>query len=559
MAAFSPAATMAAKPHTAQTVQLTVIKVLCPSYTVVPSNKTPALFDETGGKYVAEDTSYQTVLTNPATDIPGICTLADGWDFQMFGDPGVSVPVGTPITTGADGAGTGATTISLDPTEIALAQTTGAPTGLWISEVKQPAVAAFGALRCFNDMSNGDNRENVQGIGSSSLHIYCISYDVLPPTTYHALADPTRILNTRDGTGGVTGPIASKSAKTFQVTGGVVPAGATAVTGNLTVTGQTSAGFLYIGPQATNNPTSSTLNFPVGDNRANAVTVGLGTGGKLSFTFVGHAGAHAHVIFDVTGYFTPNNTGATYHALTPARLLNTRDGTGGITGPIAIHSPKTFQVTGGVVPTGAVAVTGNLTVTGQTGAGYLFIGPVATVNPTSSTLNFPVGDNRANAVTVGLGAGGTLSFTYVAHAGSVAHVIFDVTGYFTADLTGAFFVPLTPARILDTRNTTGGVTGPVGPHSPKTFPVTGAGRVDAAAVAVTGNLTVTGQTGAGYLFLGPASTVNPTSSTLNFPVGDTRANAATVGLGGGALWFTFVGHPGTKTQALFDVSGYFTP
>jgi hypothetical protein len=39
---------------------------------------------------------------------------------------------------------------------------------------------------------------------------------------------------------------------------------------------------------------------------------------------------------------------------------------------------------------------------------------VATANPGSSTLNFPVGDNRANGVTVALGSGGTLSITYMA-------------------------------------------------------------------------------------------------------------------------------------------------
>jgi hypothetical protein len=83
------------------------------------------------------------------------------------------------------------------------------------------------------------------------------------------------------------------------------------------------------------------------------------------------------------------------------------------------------------VPSGAIAVTGNLTVTGQTSSGYLFIGPIATNDPTSSTLNFPVGDDRANAVTVALGGGGTLSITFVAPSnGPTAHAIFDVTGYF---------------------------------------------------------------------------------------------------------------------------------
>jgi hypothetical protein len=52
-------------------------------------------------------------------------------------------------------------------------------------------------------------------------------------------------------------------------------------------------------------------------------------------------------------------------------------------------------------------------------------------DPTSSTLNFPLGDDRANGGTVAIGPTGTLSITYVApSAGPIAHVIFDVTGYF---------------------------------------------------------------------------------------------------------------------------------
>ncbi len=62
------------------------------------------------------------------------------------------------------------------------------------------------------------------------------------------------------------------------------------------------------------------------------------------------------------------------------------------------HVHQTLTVWGaGGVPTGANAITGNLTVTGQTSGGYLFAGPDAADNPTSSTLNFPVGDDRANA------------------------------------------------------------------------------------------------------------------------------------------------------------------
>jgi hypothetical protein len=268
--------------------------------------------------------------------------------------------------------------------------------------------------------------------GEEILHVY---FDpgaaVQVPTTYHALS-PARVLDTRDGTG-LWGAFSSHVARTFGVTGhGGVPANAIAVTGNLTVTQQTSLGYLYIGPIAMNGPTSSTLNFPLGDDRANGVTVALGAGGTLSVTYAAPTlGPTAQVIFDVTGYFTPDTTGATYHALSPARVLDTRDGTG-LSGAFSSHVARTFGVSGhGGVPTNAIAVTGNLTVTEQTALGYLYVGPNAMNDPTSSTLNFPTGDDRANGVTVALGAGGTLSVTYVAVPGANAQVIFDVTGYFT--------------------------------------------------------------------------------------------------------------------------------
>ncbi len=372
-------------------------------------------------------------------------------------------------------------------------------------------------------------------------------------STYHAIT-PTRALDTRNGTGGLSGPFTNHAARTFTVSG--VPSNATAVTGNLTVTGQTSSGYLYIGPVATNNPTSSTLNFPAGDDRANAVTVALGAGGTLSITFVAPSnGPTAQAIFDVTGYFTPDTSGATYHPIAPTRALDTRSGTGGLSGPFTNHAARTFTVAG--VPAGATAVTGNLTVTGQTSSGYLYIGPVATNNPTSSTLNFPAGDDRANAVTVQLGAGGTLSITFVsATNGPSAQAIFDVTGYFTQDMTGATYVPLSPTRDLDTRSGTGGLSGPFTNHTARTFTVAG---IPSGATAVTGNLTVTGQTSSGFLFIGPAATNNPTSSTLNFPVGDDRANAVAVQLGtNGTLSITFVAPSnGPTAQAIFDLTGYF--
>jgi hypothetical protein len=398
---------------------------------------------------------------------------------------------------------------------------------------------------------------NASGTGwPSSPGVFVVP---LAGSTYHPLT-PARILDTRNGTG-LSGPFSNHVARTFQVTGrGGVPSNATAVTGNLTVTAQTSKGYLFIGPNAMNDPTSSTLNFPVGDDRANGVTVALGAGGILSVTFVAPApGPTTHVLFDVTGYFTTDASGSTYVPLTPTRILDTRNGTG-LSGPFSSHVARTFNVIGGVVPVNAMAVTGNLTVTGQTSPGYLYIGPTAMNNPTSSTLNFPVGDDRANGVTVALNPPGIVGITFVASAGTAtAHVVFDVTGYFVPMPTGSTFVALNPTRILDTRNGTGGLSGPFSSHAAREFHVSGVGVISANAMV--GNLTVTGQTSKGYLYIGPAPLNDPTSSTLNFPVADDRANGVTVALGaGGALSVTFVApNPGPTAHAIFDVTGYYMP
>jgi hypothetical protein len=121
---------------------------------------------------------------------------------------------------------------------------------------------------------------------------------------------------------------------------------------------------------------------------------------------------------------------ATYVPLAPSRLLDSRVGTG-LAGAFGANVPRTFAVAGqGGVPADAVAVTGNLTVVDQTAAGYVSLTPTPTAAPSTSTLNFPVGDIRANGVTVALGPDGSLAAVYQATAGSTVQVIFDVTGYY---------------------------------------------------------------------------------------------------------------------------------
>ncbi len=218
--------------------------------------------------------------------------------------------------------------------------------------------------------------------------------------------------------------------------------------------------------------------------------------------------------------------------------------------------PRTLSIAGANnIPAAARAITGNLTVVGQTRAGYLSITPNPTANPTTSTLNFPLGDTRANGVTVPLNGVGDLSIVYKASGGS-AHVLLDVTGYFLDGLAGMTFVPVDGSRILDTRFGVG-LSNQFVANTPRTWAVANQGGVGSDAKAIIGNVTVVGQTKAGYVSLTPTAQANPTTSTLNFPLGDTRANNFTIDLGGTSLSGVYKATAGSKTHLIVDVFGYY--
>jgi hypothetical protein len=377
---------------------------------------------------------------------------------------------------------------------------------------------------------------------------------------------PNRVLDTRPGiTIGLSGTFNHGVARSWQVAGfssGDIPVDALAVTGNLTVTNQTAGGYVSVTPAPNNNPASSTINFPVGDNRANNLTIPVNTNGKVSAVYRASPGRTTHLIFDVTGYYVAGTSETEFKTITPVRALDSRPGIGiGLSGPFQKDVPRQLVIDPADVPAAAVAISGNLTVTGQTGAGYLSIGPSNDSTPPTSNLNFPLGDTRANGFVSALGVPNDIYIVYKTTAPGVrsAHVILDITGYYINDPTGMQFFPLTPGRVMDTRNVPlSGLSGPFAANGPRRLDITGHWGAPLGARAVTGNLTVVNQTGAGYVSATLISEVNPTTSVLNFPLGDTRANGATLPLNaGGRSWFVYKAPAGRTTHLIFDLSGYF--
>jgi spore germination protein YaaH len=368
---------------------------------------------------------------------------------------------------------------------------------------------------------------------------------------------PTRFVDSRSGVGLGGGALTSGAARTFTLAGRLgVPSTAVAVAGTVTVVGETSPGYLSLGPSAATVSRSSVVNTPKGDVRAVGFTVKLGDGGSVAALWTGDGGSQAHLIIDVTGYFVPGSSGSTYVPLPPARLLDTRINTG-LAGSMVSGAPRSFAVAGfGGVPAGATAVTGNLTADLPGSSGYVAIGPSVSAAPAYSSLNVLKGDTRAAAVTVKLDAG-RLGLVWNGLPGARTHVVFDVTGYFIDGAGGATYHPLDPARVLDSR-VGNGLSGPFASKVTRTLQATGRGTVPLDAVAITAAATVVLPTSAGWLIAGPGGTPLGTTSTINVPKGDIRANGLTSRMGsGGTLGLVFQGSSGSAANVVVDVTGYF--
>ena len=121
---------------------------------------------------------------------------------------------------------------------------------------------------------------------------------------------PVRVLDTRASD--IVGDINDGASITVQVTGSiatvsegtktVVPSGASAITGNMTLVSTTSndyGGFATIYPCGT-RPDASNINFASGQTVANSVAVPLSASGTVCIYVFGTA----HVLLDVAGYYT---------------------------------------------------------------------------------------------------------------------------------------------------------------------------------------------------------------------------------------------------------------
>lgn len=246
-----------------------------------------------------------------------------------------------------------------------------------------------------------------------------------------------------------------------------------------------------------------------------------------------------------------------YHALAPARILDTRVGNGAPVGKVGPHTSLRLQVTGrgGVPSQGVSAVVLNLTVTEPTAGTFLTVFPANAQRPLASNLNVSAGQTLPNLVTVAVGADGGV---YIYNDQGSSHLVADVAGWYGdgTELGGARYHPVSPSRVLDTRKGNGAPAAPVGPGSAIDLQVTGRGGIPAAGVsAVVLNVTAADPSAASYVTAWPTGQPRPLASNLNLAAGQTAPNlvAVAVGSGGRVSLFNSAGY----VHLVADVAGWY--
>ncbi|MDO8265950.1 MAG: hypothetical protein Q7T41_03335 [Candidatus Saccharibacteria bacterium] len=257
--------------------------------------------------------------------------------------------------------------------------------------------------------------------------------------------------------------------------------------------------------------------------------------------------------------YTPKLNGAAgeYVALTPARIMDTRDGNGGYKAPISVNGTYSLLVAGrGGIPDvkGQTAVVLNVVAVGPTAAGSMTVWPSGTTKTTATTINYAAAQTIANQVTVPLGADGKVQISST----SSAHIVVDVAGYYSSEtgLRGGRYQSLNPARLVDTRNGTGGRNTTLTGGTSMSIQINGvAGVPTSGATSVVVNLVPVSPTKSGYATMWPSGITMPTASSVNFETGKTLAKLVTVPIGadGKIQLYTH-----TTSHYVVDIAGYYS-
>ena len=198
-------------------------------------------------------------------------------------------------------SGAGSLTIAIDCN-----LTGGASGGGWLIELSQSS--GLGYLNGHNSYryTSGPfaNPDTMYGpyYGDDAFALFDFTQG-LPPGAFASLS-PTRLLDTRVGTGASSAAVGALGSVAVQITGRAgVPADVSAVVVNVTVTSPTQGGDITAFADGASRPNASNLNFLAGQTIPNLVVVPVGVNGRIQL-FNGSGGT-VDLIADIAGYYLP--------------------------------------------------------------------------------------------------------------------------------------------------------------------------------------------------------------------------------------------------------------
>ncbi len=397
------------------------------------------------------------------------------------------------------------------------------------------------------------NVASVFGIGDADFSNNIVFSDTTISGFRFVPVTPCRIADTRNPTGPFGGPfLAGGATRGFTVPDSAcsIPATAQAYSINATVVPKSTLGFLTMFPCGQPLPLASTLNSIDGRIKAGATILPAGTGGAVC----AFATNDTELVLDINGYFVPASdpAGLEFYPLTPCRLVDTRGPVAPLGGPSMVgNAARSFPILSSTcnVPSAAKAYSLNYTSVPRGNLGFLTTWPAGQTQPLVSTLNAPTGAVTANGAIVPAGTNGDIS-VFVTNS---SDLVIDIDGYFAPPGVGGLSLfPLTPCRVIDTRNPAG------------SQPFNGTINVDtvgsgcnppASAQAFVFNATVIPPGPLGFLTLWPQGAPQPLASTLNAGDAAITSNMAIVPTTNGSI-SAFGANP---THLVLDISGFFAP
>ena len=322
--------------------------------------------------------------------------------------------------------------------------------------------------------------------------------------------------------------LAAGSTTTVKVSGvGGVPAGATAVSLNLTVTNPRTPGFLTAYPCDVERPLASNVNFASDNTVAGAAVVPIAADGTVCV----YTSSDTHLIVDVMGSFS--GAGA-YIRAGPTRLADTRP-----LGDAGMVSGNSLRVQLPTSITGAAAVL-NVTAVGGPQPGFVAVYRCGDPIPGTSNVNFPASGVVPNLVIAQPDdTGGVCLF-----ANRPTHLVVDLFGGIAATAVSL----QTPTRVVDTRS--------LGARPGARTVVTAPTAEPTGTTGVLLNITTTQPDNSGFLTAFGCDATMPPTSNLNVVPQQTVANFATVrpDAAGNVCVFTQ-----SSGQVIVDVMGTIGP